>query len=157
MYHQGMTDIETAEDPFAIRASAHAEDRRRLRTAQRFQRGVTNLDVAVTFAQLEKGVPFTYHPATRRWTCPGIYGSSDRLTTIVAEMIRTGLLRQYEDETGWHLIPALTHYRGPDGNSACLFAGEDMGAMRSRLVDRMDLVDCLQCEAAVAQGQARGL
>jgi len=83
------------------------------------------------------------------------------LSTVINEMIRTGLVRHYARKHGMetfdYLIPAPVHYRGLDGQSSCLFTGENLGAMRSRLVDDLTLVDCLACEQAIARGYPGGL
>jgi hypothetical protein len=153
-----------AQDAFAIRASAHAADPGVLRAAQRFQSLVTDLDVARVMLALERGAKPTRNRADR-WSVPAgtpLNGMTPgRLSNAIREMVRTGLVRHYRNKTGDHLIPAPVHFRDrhDDGSqtSACLFVGEDLGPMRARLVDRLDLVDCLACEWAVSTGTVRGL
>lgn len=144
-----------------VRAAAHSAAPAVLRVAQRFQHGVDDLMVARVMRALETGAQ-PYRNATGRWRAPqgsGLFGLSDRLTSAVNEMIRTGLLRHYVDREGDHLIPARVHARNLDDRnlSACLFTGEDLGPMRSRLTDDLAVVDCRDCEVAIARGQARGL
>jgi hypothetical protein len=163
------TDIET-QDAWATRAGAHAAEASVLRVAQRFQNQVTDLDVARVMLALERGArPFLNRMG--RWFVPTgtpLNGMpAHKLSTVIQEMIRTGLVRHHRP---WHapdvLIPAPTHFRvkveltQPDQtlqHSACLFVGEDLGPMRARLVDRLDLTDCLACEAALSTGTIRGL
>lgn len=157
-----MTETLTSKEDAGIqRASAHAAAESTLRVAQRFQHPVTDLDVARIMRLIEMG----HHPYMNRghrWFMPSsapIMGHNYKTSQIINEMIRTGLARHYRDREGNHLIPAPVHYRNPDSHnlSACLFPGEDMGPMRARLVDRLDLVDCLACEQAIATGKPRGL
>jgi len=157
-------DLSEAEEAYAIRASAHSADPSVLRVAQRFQELVTDLDVARVILALERGANPVRNRADR-WSMPSwnqLRGmSSGRLSNAVREMIRTGLVRHYRDHDGDHLIPAPVHFRmihqDATQTSACLFVGEDLGPMRARLVDRLDLVDCLNCEAAISTGYVRGL
>lgn len=151
----------TEDSPMVIRAGAHAAAPAVLRVAQRFQNGVTDLDVARVMRELELGRR-PYMNRGGRWFMPsgtGPTGMGYKLSTIVNEMIRTGLVRHYRVHEGNHLIPAPVHARNRDNPrvSACLFVGEDLGPMRARLVDRLDLVDCLACEAAISTGTPRGL
>lgn len=144
-----------------VRAAAHAAAESTLRAAQRFQHGVTDLEVARVMQAIELG-HHPYRNRGNRWFMPAgtpTEGLNYKMSQIINEMIRTGLARHYRDREGNHLIPAPVHYRNPDNHnlSACLFTGEDMGPMRSRLVDRLDLVDCLACEQAIATGKPRGL
>jgi hypothetical protein len=164
-----MTPI-NGDEASVIRAGAHAAAEAVLRQAQRFHKDVTDLDVARVMRALETG----HRPIrnkTGRWFMSGetpAKGLNYKMSGIINEMIRTGLVRHYrtggpvsETDPGNrdHLIPALVHYRNPENHnlSACLFTGEDLGPMRARLVDRMDLVDCLACEAVIATGIPRGL
>jgi hypothetical protein len=157
-----LTPDQLSRDEASIaRAGAHAAAEYVLRVAQRFQHGVTDLDVARVMRAIEVGHR-PYMNMGHRWFMPSGFapaGMGWKLSTIINEMIRTGLVRHYRDREGDHLIPAPVHYRNHEnrGVSACLFVGEDMGPMRARLVDRLDLVDCLACEQAIATGQPRGL
>jgi hypothetical protein len=150
------------DEAAVIRATCHTVDPEALeRHAQHWTTGVTDLDVARVFYALEQGVQ-PYRNRAGNWRAPlgsALIAMRHHLSVVVNEMIRTGLVRHYRDHEGDHLIPALVHFRNADNArlSACLFTGEDMGPMRSRLVDRLDLVDCLNCEAAVASGNVRGL
>lgn len=162
---------EQAQDAYAIRASAHSAVPGVLRPSQRFVAYVTDLDVARVMLALERGARLRYS-RVGTWVAPAglamVNMSPARLSNTVNEMIRTGLVRHYRDRNGDHLIPALVHLRATTESeyhghvtstqhSACLFTGEDLGPMRSRLVDRLDLVDCLSCEQAVSTGTVRGL
>ena len=137
-----------------IRAGAHSQNRDRLRMEQQFRIPVTNLAAARVMYSLETGVRL-YLTQNGRWFAP----DSDpmnrigfHLTDVVQEMIRTGLLRHWRDRNGHHLVAAKVHLLGPDKVSACHFVGEDLGAMRSRLVTEPTLVDCLDCVPAAVRG-----
>jgi hypothetical protein len=153
------------DEPWMIRAAAHALPRPD-RAAQRFQEGVTDADVALVMYAIETGAQ-PYRNRAGRWLAPadsaGIFtGLHRNLSTVVHEMIRTGLVRhvRQRQEPQDVLVPALVHLKdGEPGawRSACLFTGEDMGPMRARLVDEFSLVDCLACEQVVAAGHVRGL
>lgn len=148
------------EAALMIRAAAHATSPV-IRPAQRWRNKVTDLEVARVMYQLEAGLKLTR--GTHRWYAPEGHrlATGTRLTMIVDEMIRTGLVREYRYPQQ-ELIPAPVHLQdgtGSEAHSACLFAGEDIGAMRARLVaaEYFTLVDCLGCEQAVATGRTRGL
>lgn len=147
----------------ALRAGAHAVSSELLRVAQRWQHGVTDIGVARVMLALEFHHVRPYRNRTGRWYAPSgspLANKDYNLGTTISEMVRTGLVRHWRDRDGDHLIPAPVHLLErttmPTGlvtkHSACLFVGEDLGPMRSRLVDRLDLVDCLACESAVAIG-----
>ena len=61
-----------------------------------------------------------------------------KLSTVIHEMVRTGLIRHHIVRGSDYLIPAPVHLRQTHEDatqtSACLFVGEDLGPMRSRLV-----------------------
>lgn len=154
----------------AVRAAAHSAHESSLRIAQRWHdRSVTDERVARVFLALEYYRVRPYRNTAGRWFAPtgsSLTGLGPNLSTVIGEMIRTGLIRHWRDRNGDHLIPAPVHLldrtTSPMGfvviqHSACLFTGEDMGPMRSRLVERLDLVDCLACETAVSTGTVRGL
>jgi hypothetical protein len=153
------------DEPWMIRAAAHALPRPD-RAVQRFHEGVTDADVALVMYAIETGAQ-PYRNRAGRWLAPadsdGIFtGLHRNLSTVVHEMIRTGLVRhvRQRQEPQDALVPALVHLKdGEPGawRSACLFTGEDLGPMRARLVDEFSLVDCLACEQVVAAGHARGL
>lgn len=157
-----MTSTLTPKEAADIeRAGAHAAAEAVLRAAQRLQHGVTDLDVARVMRAIELGHR-PYRNRIGRWFMPSgtpAQAINFRMSHVINEMVRTGLLRHYVDREGDHFLPAPVHYRNPEDRnvSACLFVGEDMGPMRARLVDRLDLVDCLACEQAVATGTPRGL
>jgi hypothetical protein len=161
-----MTDTQTDTTTHEIRASAHAAAPAVLRAAQLFRDGVNDHYVAMVFYGLEQGVKL-YRNKAGRWRAPTgtmLAGTVHwMLSTAVNEMIRTGLLRHVEYRHGAvttdYLIPARVHLKDPADStvSACRFVGEDLGPMRSRLVDDLSLVDCLECEDAVARGGPRGL
>lgn len=155
---------ETQTEAFEIRAVAHVRLDDDLRSAQRWQHGVRDESVAAVMYAIEQGTVF-YRNRAGKWMAPTGTPVHSRtlgrdLSTVINEMIRTGLVRHVKDKRGTitydYLIPALVHLRS-SGQSACLFTGEDLGPMRSRLVDQFSLVDCLACEAVVAQGHPRGL
>jgi hypothetical protein len=154
------TQIPTAaEEAAIIRAAAHSAAPATLRAPQRFCSGVTDLDLARVMRALESGIR-PYRNKGGRWFMPSgtaPTGLGYKLSTIVNEMIRTGLVRHYRTREGDFLLPAPVHYRNHEdrGLSACLFVGEDMGPMRARLVDRLDLVDCGDCERVVSTGEIR--
>jgi hypothetical protein len=121
---------------------------------------VTDEDVALLLFSIETG-----HPPRRmssgRWHAESGYrGYLRSVTDVVNEAVRTGLVRwlKADHERRDVLVPALVHVRENE-HSMCLFTGEDLGPMRSRLVDpsQLDLVDCLECLDVVATGHARGL
>ena len=126
-----------------------------LRPAQRFLEGVTSLEVARVMCELESGVR-PYLSVTNRWCAPNgtkLHGINIRLSTIVGEMIRTGLVRHWRDREGDHLVPAKVHLTLNGLDSVCHFVGEDLGPMRSRLVSDATLADCLDCEHVIAHGR----
>lgn len=148
-------------DRAAIRAGCHSAPSERLRIAQRWQYGVNDLMAARVMLALEHYHVRPYRNRVGRWYAPsGSPLASLNLGNVIAEMTRTGLIRHWRDRNGEHLIPAPVHFLARSTqstgfitvHSACLFVGEDMGPMRSRLVDRLDLVDCLACESAIATG-----
>lgn len=152
-------DVTEVGQRAAIRAAAHSAHESVLRAAQRWQEGVTDEAAARVLLALEYYRIRPYRNAAGRWYAPSgsaLAGLNRGLGPVVGEMIRTGLVRHWIDREGDHLIPAPVHYR-VDRHSACLFVGEDMGPMRARLVDRLDLVDCLACESAIATGSPRKL
>lgn len=157
-----MTSTEAGQR-FATRAAAHAAHESVLRTAQRWtDRTVTDEGVARVFLALEYYGTKPYRNTQGRWYAPtgtSLSGLGNNLSAVIREMIRTGLVRHWRDREGDHLIPAPVHLRALRSHnySACLFVGEDMGPMRSRLVDDLDLVDCLACLDAVSTGTVRGL
>lgn len=142
---------------FQTRAAAHADATPR--PDQEWQNLVTDLEVARVMYAIEADHIEFYRSSTRttRWLAPaGLRGYGLRINMIIPEMIRTGLLRHVIEYGVDYLVPALVHLR--DGRqSACRFTGEDLGPMRARLVDDLSLVDCLECEATVVRGHARGL
>lgn len=116
-----------------------------LRGPQRFQHGVTDLDVARVMYALESGARL-YLSRLGRWCAPtGSRLQNARTSPAVHEMIRTGLVRHWRDRNGDHLVPARIHLDAGDHQSACHFIGEDMGPMRSRLTKEVTLVDCPDC------------
>lgn len=159
----------TADEAYEIRAAAHAAAPATLRVAQRFRDGVTDLQVALAMLAIERGIK-VYRNRAGRWFMPkegDLQGYGQRMTAgnlspVIGEMIRTGLVRHWIDRDGDHLIPAKVHMMsGGEGrrHSTCLFTGEDLGPMRSRLVAPVyfSLVDCLDCEQFVATDRIRGL
>jgi len=146
--------VKTVEDALIERASAHCFSREFLRPAQRLQHGVTELDVARVMHELERGVRL-HLSRLGRWSAPAGSRMGNKTSPAVQEMIRTGLVRHYRDHEGDHLIPAKVHLDLGDHQSACHFIGEDMGPMRARLSENLDLVCCLECQDTVAYGGAR--
>lgn len=133
------------------RSGTHAMPADQLRPAQRFQMGVTELDVARVMHELEKGVRL-HRSRLGRWSAPAGSRMGNKTSPAVHEMIRTGLVRHWVDCDGDHLIPAKVHFDVGSRQSACHFVGEDLGPMRSRLSTDIDLVDCKDCEEAVLHG-----
>jgi hypothetical protein len=162
--HPILTTTEAGQR-FATRAAAHAAHESVLRVAQRWtDRTVTDEGVARVFLALEYYGTKPYRNTAGRWYAPtgsSLTGLGSQLSAVIREMIRTGLVRHWRDREGDHLIPAPVHLAFEscpfEPHSACLFTGEDMGPMRSRLVDDLDLVDCLACLEAVSTGAVRGL
>jgi hypothetical protein len=149
--------LNEADERYAVRAAAHAAEPSVLRAAQRFAPYVSDLAVARVMLALERGTEI-HRNSIGRWFAPIGHPLGRQVSTVIQEMIRTGLVRDYRQPNGEHvLIPAKTHLRVREEltaqHSLCLFAGEDLGPMRARLVDQMDLVDCLECEA-LASGTA---
>lgn len=146
--------LEPAAVARIARAGAHALPNEKLRREQRYRLGVSDLAVARVLELLERDVTFVRR-LTRGWTV-----RDSRITlnvpSIVSEMLRMGLAREFEDQDGWHLAPALVHL-ARDGESACRLDAEKLGARRVRLVDDLTLVDCLNCERAVSKNVIRGL
>jgi hypothetical protein len=133
------------------RSGTHAMPADQLRPAQRFQMGVTELDVARVMHELEKGVRL-HRSRMGRWAAPLGSRLGYKVSPIIQEMIRTGLVRHLIDREGDHLIPARVHLDLGDRQSACHFVGEDLGPMRARLSRNLDLADCLDCQQAVLEG-----
>lgn len=157
-----------AQEAFEARAASHSAAEVILRAAQRWQGGVTDLDVTLVMYALEGGTR-PYRNQAGRWLAPigspiggRANGLKRNLSVVIGEMIRTGLVRHVRLPRAPQdvLVPALVHLKAMEPgawHSACLFTGEDMGPMRARLSDRLALVDCLACELVVATGHARGL
>jgi len=148
--------LDEADQRWADRAVAHVGDEFVLRRAQRFAGYVSELATARVMLAIERGT--VIKKTATGWKAPAGSPLPKNLGTIVNEMIRTGLLRNYRDpRTDKHtLIPAKTHLDDGYRTSLCLFAGEDLGPMRARLVKDLDLVDCLECEAVyIARGIPR--
>lgn len=133
------------------RAGTHAQPQDTLRPAQRFQHGVTELDVARVMHELERGVRL-HRSRLGRWAAPAGSRLGNKASPAVQEMIRTGLVRHLIDREGDHLIPARVHLDLGDRQSACRFVGEDLGPMRARLTKDLGLFDCPACEDAVLHG-----
>lgn len=140
------------------RAGAHAVPNNQLRPTQRFRQGVTDLDVARVLELLERGAPFVRRDggAARGWH---LRDPRVRLEThvIVNDMLRTALAREFWDDDGWHLVPALVHLNDGRGQTACRVDGETFSPRRVRLLADLALVDCLNCERAVSKSVIRGL
>lgn len=141
---------------YTVRAGAHAAEP--LRAAQRWQHGVTDLDVASIMYAIEADAMEFHRIKGGRWVAPvlGRRLSVRDVSRVINEMIRTGLLRHVIDHGYDYLVPALVHLVD-ETVSACRFTGEDLGPMRARLVQPLDLVDCLECLATVGRGRPRGL
>lgn len=143
-------------EAFRVRAAAHSGEPQR--AAQRWLNRVNDLDVATVLYAIEANGAEPYRIKSGRWVSQhrGQVPTTHDLSTVINEMIRTGLLRHMIDFGVDYLVPALVHLRD-GGMSSCRFTGEDLGPMRARLVDDLALVDCLECEATVARGAPRGL
>jgi hypothetical protein len=149
--------LDEADQRYVTRATAHVRDPMVLRRAQRFAPYVTELETARVMLAIERGTVLT-RSRTGVWRGP-VDSRLGHVSPAVNEMIRTGLLRDYRDPRTDQrsLIPARTHLDTGSGASACLFAGEDLGPMRARLVRTLDLVDCLECESAASGLNVSGL
>lgn len=143
--------LSIAEEALIARSGLHATPADTLRPAQRFQYGVTELDVARVMHELERGVRL-HRSRLGRWAAPAGSRLGNKASPAVQEMIRTGLVRHWIDRDGDHLIPAPVHLDLGDRQSACHFIGEDLGPMRSRLTGDLALIDCKACIDAVAYG-----
>lgn len=139
------------DEALIARSTAHVFPREVLRPAQRFQHGVTELDVARVMHELERGVRL-YLNRLGRWCAPSGSRLGNKTSPAVQEMIRTGLVRHWKDREGDHLLPAKVHVDLGNHQSACHFIGEDLGPMRARLTVDLALADCLACLDAVAHG-----
>lgn len=146
-----------ADQRYINRAAAHAAAESVLRPEQRFKRGVTDLAVARVFLAVERGA-LVYVGTNGQWRISrrdedmrepamALTGVGSILSTVVGEMVRTGLAVSYRSRQ-LTLIPADTHLRAPGDSRAslCRFTGEDMGPMRSRLVDDVNITDCPHCQ-----------
>ncbi len=147
-----------AIDAFITRASAHADARPN--RAQRWMHSVQDNEVAAVFFAMEHdAVTFDRNEYGRWRPSKHINPSGRKVSIVVSEMLRTGLLRLADAEPNTIpsvLIPARVHLR--DGRqTACRYHGEGLGSLRMRLVDDLALVDCLECEATVGRGGYRGL
>jgi hypothetical protein len=158
-----MAENITPEMAYMTRAAAHSAPDRSLRAAQRFQHGVTNADVAALMWTLEV-TPESLALHGTRWVAKRgtpLRQARRDTTTVVNEAIRTGLVRRWTAPDGAaQLLPARVHFQVWDGSyarSRCLFAGEDLSAMRARLVEELPLVDCLECQALALPDSLRGL
>lgn len=145
-------EVTSAEAVALVRSSAHARSQI-IRPAQRFLHNVTDVEVARVVFHLELGVQL--HRGLHRWYAPAGHrlATGTRLTYVVNEMIRTGLLTCWEvltEGTSWasELVLAPVHLC-VSGRSSCHFDGEEVGAMRARLVDAefSQVVDCTECIA----------
>ena len=130
------------ERTWITRSTAHSMPETMLHPDARWQRGVTDLDVARVMLAIERGTEITQGNG-HRWVPPVGSRMGQDVSIIVNEMIRTGLLIHHH--TG-ALVPAKVHH-APDGVhvSTCHTAGEGMGPKRVRLVESLGLVDCLDC------------
>lgn len=159
-YSRCMSEI---KDAFIIRAGAHSRHDSLLTLASRWRNGVTDLDVTCVFYALEaETVPFI-QSLDGRWLPPaGLAGGVLRginTSVVVREMIRTGLVRAWGPATRRRITPARVHLRDSVDRhvTACRDGVEGMREGRVRTVDDLTLVDCLECERAVALGSPRGL
>jgi hypothetical protein len=149
-------------ETFLTRATAHAQSYFCLTTVQRWRNGVTDEAVAgVLYAIEAEGVTFSL-TGTGSWRTRAFSEVLKGVDTSLAmrEMIRTGLIRTWADRDGkTHLIPARVHLRDPGvrSESACRAPVTGMPGGRVRIVTDLALVDCLECEDAVARGGPRKL
>lgn len=156
--HEKMRSRKASPEPlnFTARAIAHVQMACLLAPDQQWRGEVTNASVAhVVFAIECLGVRFR-RSTIGRWL--GDWGGVPAignylLSPTIKEMIRTGLLvHQIERIPGTfvdHLIPAPVHALSIcDGGTACGKLAR--GPLRLRLLSDLSLVDCLDCEAAIA-------
>lgn len=140
-------DLTSLEHTLIERSAAHSMAEAVLTEAARFRNAVTDLDVARAMRALEAGVPFR-RTTTGRWFVPRTTPlDGQKLSSIVSECIRTGLMIHYR--TG-DLIPAMVHLKRWDQamgrwTTHCDTAGENLGPKRVRLHADPIMVDCLAC------------
>jgi hypothetical protein len=155
-----MTEIQylpTAEERLRIeRASAHALPPHLLTEDNAFQLGVTELDMARILEALEEGVPFRRNEHGR-WYAPENFPKGVRVSQVIAEGIRTGLIQYLVKRPfgrAWihSLIPAPVHQGVWNDERAswdpeCGEAGHGKGPKRTRVHRDPKAVDCARCLA----------
>jgi len=151
------------QESFLIRAAAHARHAASLSRDKRFRNGITDDDVASVFLAMEAlDVRLSLSP-TGRWVPPvGKAGNVLRgvnITETVREMARTGLVTILPRYGVVRARPARVHFRDPEDGylTLCHDPVEGLSQGRVRTVNDLTLVDCLECELAVATGTIRGL
>jgi hypothetical protein len=149
-------------ETFLTRAAAHSQSPMLLSPAQRWRNGVTDEAVAgLIYAMEAEGVRFSLSP-TGSWRTRAFSAALAGVDTSLAmrEMIRTGLIRAWADLNGKTCLTlARVHLRDPGvrSESACRAPIAGVPGGRVRIVTDMALVDCLECEDAVAKGGPRKL
>jgi hypothetical protein len=161
-YSRGMTEdqrlayLPTADERLRIqRASAHALPPHLLTEDNAFQLGVTELDMARILEALEKGVEFRRNKFGR-WFAPPAYPKGFRVSTVIAEGVRTGLVQHVIERKGrdvvHRLLPAPVHQgvwndQRASWDPECGEAGHGKGPKRTRVHRDPEVVDCARCLA----------
>lgn len=142
--------LPTAVEHIAIeRATAHSAHESVLEPLARWQGGeVDDLAVARAMRLLEGGARITC--ARGRWTTTEGAPFGKRISPVINEMIRTGLVTHVRMHGVDVLVPALVHLglwngRQARWTAACAPVGENMGPKRVRLHRDPIIVDCLAC------------
>jgi hypothetical protein len=146
----------TAEERRQIaRASAHALPPHLLTPENRFGYGVDELDMARILRALETGVEFRRN-SHGRWFAPPGYPRGFRVSSVIAEGIRTGLIHDVIEREGrshvHRLVPAHVHqgvwnHERASWDPECMLAGHLRGPMRTRVHRDPAIVDCPSCLA----------
>lgn len=134
------------------RAAAHAMAEYVLPAAARFQRNVTDLDVARLILALERGTVIVPSATGRSWHTVPRGDRMPPLTRVIEEAMRVGLVHpdtvKIGDIARTQLVAAPVHLRVQiDRNrrgTACR-ASQDIPFGRFRTLDNRDLVDCSAC------------
>lgn len=132
-----------AERAAITRSGAHTVPVNHEHPETNFRDGVTDLDVARVFYQIERRAEVRWSAAAARWVSIGMPHTL-RLHATVQEMLRTGLATERIEDLKRVLRPAAVHLRhlGMPRRPACDRGNE----LRFRLIDDdRTLVDCLDC------------
>lgn len=148
-----------AELDLIERAGAHAQAETTLDHDRRFQKGVTDLDVARVLHFLDRGGEIIAQPKANTWLAPagsplkaeGTY-TRRNLSVVVNEAVRLGLAYVATERTGpatWltYIAPSLVHLRSRFNRHAPACSRPQNSIKRYRLLDQahLSLVDCQGC------------